>query len=107
MPKREKGSSPKRKDLILQEIFQKGEKVIVFSKIWKPLLNTKGRISFTGSFVVVKGKAFETGGEISKSWKCFLQSYSYTFDYLQKDFKKNFQKNLQKQNEWCKSGPKC
>jgi hypothetical protein len=28
-------------------------------------LNTKGRISLRGSFVVVKGKAFETGGEIS------------------------------------------
>ena len=27
-----------------------------------------------------------------KSWKCFLQSYSYTFDYLQKDFEKIFQK---------------
>jgi hypothetical protein len=28
-------------------------------------LNTKGRISFRGIFVEVKGKAFETGGEIS------------------------------------------
>jgi hypothetical protein len=34
------------------------------------------------------------------------QSYSYTFDYLQKDFEKIFQKNLQKQNKWCKRGPK-
>jgi hypothetical protein len=31
----------------------------------KTLLITKRRISFRGSFVVVKGKAFETGGEIS------------------------------------------
>jgi hypothetical protein len=30
-------------------------------------LKAKRRISFRGSFVVVKGKAFETGGEISKS----------------------------------------
>ena len=48
-------------------VFSKGEKVLVFSKIGKTLLNTKGRISFRGSFVVVNGKAFETGEEISKS----------------------------------------
>jgi hypothetical protein len=64
----------------------------------KTLLKAKRRISFKGSFVWVKGKAFETGGKNFKSWKCFLQSYSYTFDYLQKNFKKNFPKNLQKQN---------
>jgi hypothetical protein len=45
----------------------------------KPLLKAKRRISFRGSFYLDKGKAFETGGEISK---CFSQSYSYTFDYL-------------------------
>jgi hypothetical protein len=60
-----------------------------------------------GEFCLVKGKAFETGGENFKSWKCFFQSYSYTFDYLQKNFEKNFQKGLQKQNKWCKRGPKC
>jgi hypothetical protein len=36
-----------------------------------------------------------------------LQSYSYTFDYLQKTLKRIFQKDLQKQNKWCKCGPKC
>jgi hypothetical protein len=36
-----------------------------------------------------------------------LRSYSYTFDYLQKDLEKIFKKNLQKQNKWCKRGPKC
>jgi hypothetical protein len=69
-------------------------------------LNTKRRILFRGSFVLVKGKAFETGGENFKSWKCVLQSYSYTFDYLQNNFEKNFTKDLQKQNSWCKCGPK-
>ena len=44
-----------------------------------------------GEFCLVKGKAFETGGENFKSWKCFPKSYSYTFDYLQKILKKNFQ----------------
>jgi hypothetical protein len=43
-------------------VFKKGEKV-VSSKISKTLLNTKRRILFRGSFVQVKGKAFEIGGE--------------------------------------------
>jgi hypothetical protein len=59
-----------------------------------------------GEFCLVKGKAFETGGENFKSWKCFSKSYSFTFDYLQNNFETNLQKNLQKQNIWCKSGPK-
>jgi hypothetical protein len=46
---------------------QKGEKVLVSSKLLKTLLNTKRRILLRGSFVLVKGKAFETGGENSKS----------------------------------------
>jgi hypothetical protein len=35
------------------------------------------------------------------------KSYSFTFDYLQKNFEEDLQKNLQKQNMWCKRGPKC
>ena len=86
---------------------QKGEKVLFQNWYIKNLLNTKRRISFRGSFVLAKGKAFETGGENFKSWKCFAKSYSFTFDYLQKTFEKDLQKNLQKQNKWCKRGPKC
>jgi hypothetical protein len=39
----------------------------IYSKLvsTKTLLKTKRRISFRGSFVKVKGKAFETGGELS------------------------------------------
>jgi hypothetical protein len=77
-------------------VFSKGEKVS--SKICKTLLNTKRRISLRGSFVQVKGKAFETGGENFKFWKYFFQSYSCTFDYLQKVFEKEFYKEFQKQN---------
>ena len=33
-------------------------------------------------------------------------SYSFTFDYLQKNFEKDLQKNLQKQNMWCKAWSK-
>jgi hypothetical protein len=67
--------SPKQKDRtttkLKNEVFnlrsycvQKGEKV-VSSKNCKTLLNTKRRISLWGSFVLVKGKAFETGEKIS------------------------------------------
>jgi hypothetical protein len=40
---------------------------LIFTKIGKTLLNTKRRISFMGSFCLVKGKAFETGEENFKS----------------------------------------
>jgi hypothetical protein len=43
----------------------------------KTLLKTKRRISFRGSFVLVKGKAFETGGEISK-----LENASYNHIHI-------------------------
>jgi hypothetical protein len=42
-------------------VFKKGRS----SKIGKTLLNTKRSISLRGSFVLVKGKAFETGEKIS------------------------------------------
>jgi hypothetical protein len=73
--------------------------------ISKTLLKAKRRILFRGSYHVVKGKAFETGRGISNPKKCFLESYFYTFDYLQK-FLNRFPKDLQKQNLWCKCGPK-
>jgi hypothetical protein len=56
-------NSPKQKDRTTTQIFkrsfqigiskcfQKGRMFLVFSKISKTLLNTKGRISFKGSFV--------------------------------------------------------
>lgn len=46
---------------------QKGEKVVFQKWYIKTLLNTKRSISFRGSFCLVKGKAFETGGENFKS----------------------------------------
>jgi hypothetical protein len=40
---------------------------LIFTKNAKTLLNTKRRISFRGSFVLVRRKAFETGEENLKS----------------------------------------
>jgi hypothetical protein len=68
---------------------------------------TKRKISFRGSFYLVKGKAFETGGENSNLEKRISQSYSYTFDYLQKNFEKTLKRICKNKNMWCKSGPKC
>jgi hypothetical protein len=42
-------------------------KIFYLLSIGKTLLNTKRRISSSGSFVQVKGKPFETGGENFKS----------------------------------------
>ena len=65
---------------------QKGEKYT------KTLLNTKRRILFRGSFVLVKGKAFETRGENFKHENASQNSYSFTFDYLQKTLKKTYKR---------------
>jgi hypothetical protein len=51
----------------------KGEEV-VFQKYIKILLNTKRRISFRGSFCLVKEKAFGTRGENFKSSKRFAKT---------------------------------
>jgi hypothetical protein len=83
---------------------QKGEKV-VSSKLAKLSWTLRGEF-YLGVFCLSQRKSIWNGGENFKSWKCFFQSYSYTFDYLQNDFEKNFTKDLQKQNSWCKCGPK-
>jgi hypothetical protein len=63
--------------------------------ICKTLLNTKRTISLRGSFVYSKEKHLKQGRKFQIS-KCFSISYSYTFDYLQKDFEKIFQKEFAK-----------
>jgi hypothetical protein len=57
----------KGEKVLISYYVQKCEKVLVSSKKIKTLLNTKRRISLRGSFILVKGKAFETGGENFKS----------------------------------------
>jgi hypothetical protein len=73
----------------------------------KTLLKAKGRISFRGSFYLVKGKAFKTGGEIQILKNASRNLIHIPLTICEKDFEKIFQKDLQKQNKWCKSGPKC
>jgi hypothetical protein len=71
----------------------------------KPSWQLRGEL-LQGSFYLAKGKTLETGGEFSKSWKCFVKSYSYTIGYFAKEFEKTFLKDLQKQVKWYKCGPK-
>jgi hypothetical protein len=73
----------------------------------KTLLKAKRRISFRGSFYLVKGKAFETGGEISNLKNASCNIISIPLTICKKTLKRFSKKILQKQNEWCKSGPKC
>jgi hypothetical protein len=47
------------------------------------------------------------GEKISNLENASQKSYSFTFDYLQKNFEEDLQKKFQKQNMWCKRGPKC
>jgi hypothetical protein len=46
------------------------------------------------------------GEKIPNLENALQKSYSFTFDYLQKNFENDLQKSLQKQNMWCKRGPK-
>jgi hypothetical protein len=71
----------------------------------KTLLKAKRRISFMGSFYLVKGKAFETGGEISnlENASCNLIHIPLT---ICKNTLKRFSKEFVKTNMWCKCGPK-
>jgi hypothetical protein len=96
-PKQKDRTTTKFKNEVFKLIYycvQKEEKV-VSSKLAKPSWTLRGEFYLGGVLFWVKGKAFETGGENFKSWNCFLQSYSCTFDYLQKVFEKTFTKNLQ------------
>jgi hypothetical protein len=70
-------------------------------------LNTKRRISLRGSFVQSKEKHLKQGEKISNLVNASQNSYSFTFDYLQKTLKRICKTNLQKQNMWCKRGQKC
>ena len=64
--------------------------------IKKPSWKLRGEFH-SGRVLFNQRKNIWNRGRNFKSWKCFLQSYSYTFDYLQKEFEKIYQKNLQKQ----------
>jgi hypothetical protein len=124
MPKGGESISPKQKDGFSKFELIKGFKmmnfsisILLYSKggetsifkiiILKPSWTLRGGFYWGGVLFKSKEKHFETGEENFKSWKCFSKSYSFTFDYLQKDIEMNLQKDLQKQNIWCKRCPKC
>jgi hypothetical protein len=87
-------------------VFKKGRKWYFKNGISKPSWTLRGGSLLKG-VLFGQRRAFETGGEKFKSWKCFAKFLFTTFDYLQKNFEKDLQNSLQKQNSWCKRGPKC
>jgi hypothetical protein len=95
--------SPKQKDRTtthFQKVFKKWWILVIVSKkgekeapskigILKPSWTLRGGIYWGGVLFKSKEKHLKQGGENFKSWKCFSKSYSFTFDYLQKDFENN------------------
>jgi hypothetical protein len=69
-------------------------------------LKTKRRLSFRGSFYLVKGKAFETGGGISNLENAFCNLIHIPLTICKMTLKR-FSKRFAKTNIWCKCGPKC
>ena len=57
----------------------------------KPSWKLRGEFH-SGGVLFSQRKSIWNRGRNFKTWKCFLQSYPYTFDYLQKTLKKIFQK---------------
>jgi hypothetical protein len=52
---------------VFKVVFSNRYLIIDIISKWQTLLNTKRRIFIKGEFCLVKGKAFETGGENFKS----------------------------------------
>jgi hypothetical protein len=61
---------------------------------------------FRGSFYLVKGKAFETGGEF-QILKMLLEIIFLYLWLFAKEFEKDFPKRFAKISKWCKYGLKC
>jgi hypothetical protein len=84
------------------KIFKRGffklvSKIFGLLSIGKTLLNTKRRFSSRGSFLFEsKEKHLKQREKISNLENASCESYSYIFDYLQKDFEKIFQKEFAK-----------
>jgi hypothetical protein len=87
--------------------FKLVSKIFGLLSIGKTLLNTKRRISFRGSFVLVKGKAFEIGGENFESENASRNIIHIPLTICKKIMKRFFKRICKKQNKWCKCGPKC
>jgi hypothetical protein len=86
----------------------KGKKVAPFKfDILKPSWTLRGEFIWGGVLFSQRKSIWNKGTKFQNLENALQKSYSFTFDYLQKDFEKDLQKNLQKQNLWCKRGPKC
>jgi hypothetical protein len=103
--KGEKVSSPKKKDRTTTnfKIFKNFSnrylnvfdhvQMVFTKKLVKPSWTLRGEF-YSGGVLFSQRKSIQNRGENFKSWKCFLQSYSYAFDYLQKKTLKIISKRI-------------
>jgi hypothetical protein len=83
-----------------------GESSIFKIDISKPSWTLRGEF-IEGEFCLVKGKAFETGGEKFQILKMLCKILFIYLLLFAKDFEKDLQNEFAKTNMWCKRGPKC
>jgi hypothetical protein len=86
-------------------VFKRYSRQFHISIYFKILLKAKRRISFRGSFCLVKRKAFETGGEISNLENAYCNHIHIPLNVCKRIWK-DFEKICKNKNMWCKSGPK-
>jgi hypothetical protein len=84
-----------------------GERSISKLIYQKPSWTLRGEFYLGGVLFSQRKSILKQGEKISNLVNASQESYSFTFDNLQKNFEEDLQKNLQKQNMWCKRGPKC
>jgi hypothetical protein len=81
---------------------KRGESSIFKINILKPSWTLRGGIYQGGVLFKVKGKAFETGGENFKSWKCFANSYYLPLTICKRTLKR-FYKRICKNKTYVES----
>jgi hypothetical protein len=80
---------------------QKGVKVVFQNDISKPSWTLRGG-SHSGGVLFSQRKSIWNRGRKFQILKMLCKnSYSFTFDYLQKNFENDLQKSLQKKNKTC------
>jgi hypothetical protein len=73
-------------------MFKRGRKQYFKNDISKPSRTLRGGSHLGGVLFSQRKRHLKQGEKISNLEKCFAKSYSFTFDYLQKNFEKVLQK---------------
>jgi hypothetical protein len=88
-------------------LYSKGGESSIFKiGILKPSWTLRGGF-LRGSFVLVKGKAFETGRKFQILKMLLKILFIYLWPFAKGLLKRIYKRICKKQNMWCKRGPKC